>query len=155
MFFKRKKEVITINSYIDGRIINLEEIPDKVFSTKVMGDGFAMIAKDNALKLPAKGVISFIAQTNHAIGIKLQNNVQILIHIGLDSATTKKENFKLKVKQGQEVNMGENLVEIDNKLLENTLYIPLVIIENPNTVKYHLSNLHQEGNSGIKVINFD
>ncbi len=50
-----------------------------------------MIAKDNALKSPAKGVISFIAQTNHAIGIKLQNNVQILIHIGLDSATTKKK----------------------------------------------------------------
>lgn len=66
-----------------------------------------MIAKDNTLKSPAKGVISFIAQTNHAIGIKLQNNVQILIHIGLDSATTKKENFKLKVKQGQEINMGK------------------------------------------------
>ncbi|WP_342791979.1 PTS glucose transporter subunit IIA, partial [Clostridioides difficile] len=47
MFFKRKKEAITINSYIDGKIINLGEIPDKVFSTKVMGDGFAMIAKDN------------------------------------------------------------------------------------------------------------
>ncbi|MDU4878967.1 MAG: PTS glucose transporter subunit IIA, partial [Clostridioides difficile] len=42
MFFKRKKEAITINSYIDGKIINLGEIPDKVFSTKVMGDGFAM-----------------------------------------------------------------------------------------------------------------
>lgn len=72
MFFKRKKEASTINSYIDGKIINLGEIPDKVFSTKVMGDGFAMIAKDNILKSPTKGVISFIAQTNHAIGIKLQ-----------------------------------------------------------------------------------
>lgn len=155
MFFKRKKEVMTINSYIDGKITSLQEIPDKVFSTKTMGDGFAMIAKDNILKAPAKGIINFIAQTNHAIGIKLKNDVQILIHIGLDSATTKAENFKLKVEQGQEVNMGEELIEIDNKLLENTLYIPLVIIENPNKVKYHLSNLNKEENSGIKVISFD
>lgn len=60
MFFKRKKEVIIINFYIDGKIINFGEIFDKVFLIKVMGDGFVMIVKDNIFKLLIKGVISFI-----------------------------------------------------------------------------------------------
>lgn len=155
MFFRNKKEALTINSHVDGKIIELEEIPDKVFSSKAMGDGFAVVASDNIVKSPSKGIINFIAETNHAIGIELKSEIQILIHIGLDSATTKKENFKVRVKKGQEVNIGDELVEIDSELLKSELYIPLVIIENPNGLEYKISNLNKEENSGVKVISLE
>lgn len=155
MFFRKKKDALTINSHIDGKIIDLEEIPDKVFSSRAMGDGFAVVASSNIVQSPSKGIINFIAETNHAIGIKLKSEIQILIHIGLDSATTKKENFKVKVKEGQEVNIGDELVEIDSELLKSELYIPLVIIENPNRVEYNISNLNKEENRGVKVISFE
>lgn len=154
MFFFKKKEPISIRSHVDGSIIALENVPDAVFSTKAMGDGFAVIASSSTVKAPVDGTISLLVPTNHAVGIRLKNNVQILIHIGLDSATTKPENFNVKVQMGQEVKIGDSLIEIDPALLADPLYIPCVLVENPNNAVYSMANINTDAAAGTKVVKF-
>lgn len=154
MFFfkKRKKEETSVFSHVNGSIIGLTDIPDEVFSQKTLGDGFAVIASGPFVKAPVDGTIVFLAPTKHAVGIEMDNGIQILIHIGLDSAVTIPENFQVKVEEGQKVSTGDILVEIAHQLLEDVLYIPLIIMENPDNVAYTFVNLNTDAAAGTEVI---
>ncbi|ENH97626.1 PTS system glucose-specific transporter subunit IICBA [Gracilibacillus halophilus YIM-C55.5] len=105
-------------SPIEGEVLPLEEVPDQVFSTKMMGDGFAINPVDGNIVSPVNGKIVNIFPTKHAIGILADNGAELLIHIGLDTVNLKGEGFTAKVEEGDEVKQGQLLMEVDLSYIE-------------------------------------
>lgn len=110
LFKKKKLEVI---APIHGQIVPLEQVPDAVFSGKMMGEGIAIMPKDGKVHAPIDGEIVLVADTKHAIGLKAKDGTELLIHIGLETVMLKGEGFTALVKAGDEVKVGQPLVEVD------------------------------------------
>lgn len=115
LFGKKEKpsKRIVLSSPVKGRILPLEEVPDPVFSDGIMGDGVAFEPEEGRIVAPADGVVIQIFPTKHAIGIRLANGAEILIHIGLETVNLNGEGFTAHVKSGQKVKMGDLLVTFD------------------------------------------
>lgn len=107
-FFKKK-----IKAIANGTIVSLETIPDEVFSSKMMGNGFAIVEHDGRIYAPVKGKIKSIFPTKHAITITSNQGIDILIHMGLDTVDLKGSPFSIKVKEGQEVSQS-SLIAVMN-----------------------------------------
>src|SRR5699024_10059327 len=98
--------VIDFSAPMTGKRIALEDVPDKVFSEKMMGDGFAIEPQDGRLVSPVDGKILNIFPTKHAIGIVDDLGHEILIHIGLDTVQLKGQGFTVKVAEGDLIEKG-------------------------------------------------
>ena len=81
MFNKRK----TLKGFTDGKIISITEVPDKTFSTKMMGEGIAIIPENGIVYAPTSGKVEALFPTGNAIGISTKQKNEILIHIGIDT----------------------------------------------------------------------
>ena len=136
---KRKSKKGDFHAYVIGIACPITEVPDEIFSKKLMGDGIAIIAKGSMLYAPCAGKITLIAPTKHAIAIQTRDNVQLLLHIGLDSALHDKDSFKVLVSLDDDVTVNEPLIELSDACLlsEEQLYIPMVIVENPSNKVFH------------------
>ena len=88
---------------LSGQAVPLEQVPDDVFSQKILGDGIAIIPADGKLYAPVDGEIASIAETLHAYGFTSENGMEILVHVGLDSVALKGEGFKSHVQLGDKV----------------------------------------------------
>lgn len=135
--FKKKSKVEEIFSPLTGERIELEKVPDPVFSQKMMGDGFAVIPSEGKVTSPVIGEIIQVFPTKHAIGIKSKEGLEILIHVGLETVALKGEGFKVFVKEGQTINVGDPLLEFDIPFLinNNKEIVTPVIITNGEKVK--------------------
>ena len=116
--FKRNKEENTssTNNYIqplEGKLLNISEVPDPVFSQKMMGDGIAVDPINGVLVAPADGQIMNVFPTKHALSMTDNSGKEILIHVGLDTVALKGEGFTAFVKDGDKVKQGQKLMEID------------------------------------------
>lgn len=108
-----------IAACVKGEMIPLEDVKDPVFSSKTMGDGVAFIPEKGEVTSPVDGTIEVAFPTGHAIGLKSDNNDEILIHVGINTVELNGECFKLLVKQGERVTRGQKLIEFDlNKIKE-------------------------------------
>lgn len=102
-----------IVSPTNGQILDLSEVPDEVFSQKLMGDGFAMKSNDGIILSPINGTVEMIFETKHAIGLKDTNGKEILIHLGIDTVNLKGEGFNVFVNIGDKIKVGDKLIEMD------------------------------------------
>lgn len=98
---------------IEGEIIPITEVPDQVFSGKMMGDGFAIVPSEGTVVSPVDGEIVNVFPTKHAIGILSNGGKEILIHIGIDTVKLNGEGFEVLVSQGDKVTKGQQLIKID------------------------------------------
>ncbi len=98
---------------LTGKILDLKDVPDKVFSSKMMGDGFAINPTNNEVVSPVNGKIATIFPTNHAIGIMADNGHEILIHFGIDTVNLKGEGFEILVDGGDVVKAGQPILRVD------------------------------------------
>lgn len=112
-----------------GDVIPLENVPDDVFSQKVMGEGIAIIPKDMLVTAPAAGEVAVVAETKHAYAIAAEDGTEILIHIGLETVNLKGKGFEPLVKPGDRVEVGTPLCKVDESLVkgEVPLYTPMII----------------------------
>ena len=127
--FKKKKEY-EIFSPIDGKSIDLKEVPDKVFAQKLMGDGLGFVLEGPFVCAPCDGELTMVAPTLHAFGIKAENGVEILVHVGLDTVRLNGEGLKTLVKQGEKIKKGTKVIEVNIDLLRDKgidLTTPMVI----------------------------
>lgn len=109
-----KAEVKSLNAFLSGKAIAITEVPDQVFSQKVLGDGLAIEPTDNTLVAPADGEISVLMEgSNHACGMKLANGMEILMHIGLDTVDMNGDGFTAHIKEGDMVKAGDRLISFD------------------------------------------
>ncbi|TRZ40009.1 PTS beta-glucoside transporter subunit EIIBCA [Niallia circulans] len=104
---------VTIASPLSGKVIPLTAVPDEVFSSGAMGQGIAIEPTEAKVYAPFEGTVVMVAPTKHAIGLKAENGVELLIHIGLDTVTLDGSPFTVKVKDGEKFNKGDLLIEFD------------------------------------------
>lgn len=98
---------------LTGNVIRIEDVPDKVFAEKMMGEGFAIEPLGNIVSAPVTGEITSLFTTKHAIGITSDNGLEILIHVGMDTVSLNGEGFTPYVKQGDRVKIGDKLLSVD------------------------------------------
>ena len=109
----RKKSEEVIYSPIVGKCIPLEQVPDKVFAEKMMGEGIGFIYEDDTIYSPCDGKIIMIASTKHAFGIKTKVGTEILVHIGIDTVDLNGEDFDFLVAMGNHVKAHDPIVRIN------------------------------------------
>lgn len=123
-------KTVTINTPLKGSVAPINEAPDEIFAQKMMGDGVVIFPTGNILVAPVDGQITMIFPSKHAIGLKTDSGVEILIHIGLDTVKLEGKPFTLLVNEGQIVKQGEKLMEVDFKMIKEAGYstaTPMVI----------------------------
>ena len=136
MFWK-KKNIGTIYSPCVGQIVNLSEVPDAVFSEKILGDGVCIVPESNSFFSPVDGEIIQVFETKHACSIRSADGLEILMHIGLNTVELKGDGFKSLVKDGDKVKKGDKILEVNLEYVENMgyqLYTP-VLITNMSDIK--------------------
>jgi sugar PTS system EIIA component len=140
-FFKKAK--LQIVAPVNGEIVPLEDVPDPVFSQKMMGEGVAMVPAGGNIYSPVKGTIILIAATKHAIGIRAEDGTEILIHVGLETVALNGTGFSLAVKEGDKISVGQLLMEVDwdyIKIHAKSIVTPIVITNSQESAKqYNLS----------------
>ena len=121
---------IRILSPLTGTAVALEEVPDPVFSQKIIGDGVAIIPRDGKLVSPIDGEVVAGAETLHAYGLRSKDGIEVMVHFGLETVALKGEFFTCHVKQGDKVKAGDLLAEADIQMLEEkqvNLITPVLI----------------------------
>ncbi|QUI23940.1 PTS glucose transporter subunit IIA [Vallitalea pronyensis] len=112
--FKRERiHNITLYAPIKGKVVPLEDVPDPVFSQRMIGDGFAIVPSAGLVCSPCKGHLIQIFPTNHAIMIKTSQGLDIIIHLGIDTVKLKGKGFKRLVEPGCSLKVGQPLVDMD------------------------------------------
>lgn len=102
-----------ILSPMTGEAVGLGEVPDPVFSQKIIGDGMAVIPSEGKLLSPVDGEIVSVADTKHAFGLRTAEGLELLIHMGLETVHLNGECFQVFVKPGDQVKAGDLLAEVD------------------------------------------
>ncbi|UXC64529.1 sucrose-specific PTS transporter subunit IIBC [Ligilactobacillus agilis] len=121
---------------VDGQVKDLGDVNDQVFSTKLMGDGAAIVPSDGTVYSPVDGQVTVAYETKHAYGLKSKDGAEVLIHIGIDTVNLKGEGFESFVKQGQTVKAGDKLGTVDLAKVKAEGYDPTVMVVVTNTNNY-------------------
>ncbi len=138
LFGKKKKQTQeVIVAPLTGTVRTMEEVPDPVFSQKMMGDGVAIEPSEGQVVSPVEGEIISLFPTKHAIGIRSKMGVEILIHIGLETVSMNGEGFESHVKEGDKVKAGDKLITFDLELVKEKAAstITPVVITNGDLVQ--------------------
>jgi len=128
---------IDIIAPISGEIVNIEDVPDVVFAEKIVGDGIAIKPTGNKIVAPVDGTIGKIFETNHAFSIESDNGIELFVHCGIDTVELKGEGFTRIAEEGQKVQKGDLVFELDLPLLEEKAKSTLtpVVISNMDEIK--------------------
>ena len=102
---------------LNGKVVSLDEVPDPVFADKVLGEGCAIIPTDGKIYSPVNGVVSSVPETLHAYGLTSDEDLEVLIHFGLETVSLKGEGFTAYVKEGDKVKVGDLIAEVDMDLI--------------------------------------
>ena len=109
---------IRILSPVTGQAVKLDDVPDPVFSGKILGDGAAVIPSEGKIVSPVDGEVVSVAETLHAYGLRTAEGLELLIHVGLDTVKLKGSCFQVHVKEGVQVKAGDLLAEVDLEALK-------------------------------------
>ncbi len=152
--FGKSKEH-SIVAVCDGTVIPLDNVSDEVFSTKVLGDGCAIVPKSNIIRSPGEGEIISVADTGHAYCIGLVNGPEVLVHIGIDTVELKGEGFTPRVKEGEKVYPGAVIAEADFEFIKSKGYDTTVITIITNTDAVSSMSINsQEAKGGVSAAVF-
>ncbi len=134
LFKGKKKELV---SPAKGRIIPMDQVEDEVFAAKMMGDGFAVIPEEGAIVSPCNGVVVNVFKTKHAVIIRDEFGLELILHVGLDTVKLKGEGFDVKVIENQQVKKGDLLLNVDLAFLKekNISAVTPVVITNMAIIK--------------------
>ena len=115
---KKVSEEVTFVSPFQGKMLSLNEVDDKVFSEGLMGDGFAVELSDGKVVAPFDGKVIMTFPTKHAYGLRRNDGVEILLHIGMDTVELKGEGFESYVELDQEISSGDVICKVDLDLVK-------------------------------------
>lgn len=140
-FFKKKKEetkaennTFKLVAPVSGKSLPLSETPDPVFAEKMAGDGLAMDPQSDLVVAPADGELTLVFGTKHAFAMTLDNGVELLVHIGIETVTLNGEGFEQLAEQGARVKAGDPIIKVDREFIKskNLPLITPVLITNPD-----------------------
>lgn len=125
---------LVVDSPVEGRTISLADVPDEVFASGAMGKGIAVYPSKGEIVAPMDAKVSVLYPTMHAIGLTLDNGVEMLIHIGIDTVNLDGKFFEKHVNVGEHLTKGQRIVSFDMQGIEAAGYdlTTSVIITNSN-----------------------
>ena len=121
-------------SPLDGTAVQLEDVSDEVFSQKVVGDGLGIVPKVGVLSAiqtiyaPIAGKVIMVFESKHAVGIRSNEGVEILIHIGIDTVSLNGDGFVTHIEVGDDVAVGDKLVSVNFKKVIKNGFDPVTLI---------------------------
>lgn len=129
-----------------GTIIALEHIEDEVFASGAVGKGLAILPSTGVIHAPFDGEVVAVFPTKHAIGIRSENGVEVLIHVGLNTVMLNGEYFVSKVEQGNSVKKGEELLTFDMEAIKEKGYslVTPVLLTNTENMKLDILVTEQD-----------
>lgn len=148
-----KKEQVLM-SVLTGKIIPIEEVPDDVFSQKIMGEGIGIEPESETVVAPADGSVSVVMEdSGHACGLVLENGMEILIHVGIDTVDMNGEGFELFVKEGDTVRCGDPLIRFSKEKIKKACHPATTVFivtdeGNASNIRF-LSNLQAEAGETV------
>ena len=145
-------------AFSDGKVITLKELNDGVFSEGVVGEGLAVIPDGDMVYAPCEATVSLVmADTKHAVGLKLDNGVELILHVGIDTVNMKGEGFEYFVEKGQRIRPGEKLIKFDKEKIKEAGHKDEVVcvITSPNAknIKFHTGVLAKANDTVIIEFN--
>lgn len=114
----RPSTEMTIPSPVSGQIVSLEKVSDSVFASGAMGKGFAVVPNEGKVIAPVSGQVTAIFASKHAIGIRSEDGMEILIHVGIDTVRLDGTHFELHVTQDQKIEPGDVLITFDMESIQ-------------------------------------
>jgi glucose-specific phosphotransferase system IIA component len=123
--------VTAVAAPLAGRVVPLDEVDDEVFAGRIMGDGVALQPSDGRVVAPVAGRIEKLFPGGHGVALETPDGVQVLVHVGLDTVELKGEGFTIHAREGDDVAVGDLLVEADLdhlRELGKDLTSPVVVI---------------------------
>ncbi len=152
----KNQKVITVASPLNGTVVPLEQVPDSVFSDKVLGDGCAIIPSDGKIYSPVNGEISTIAETLHAYGFTSEDGMEILVHLGLETVSLNGEGFTVYGKVGEKVKVGDLVAEVDVESLRSkniNMITPVIVCDGAENLKMNIWEGEVEKGKNVIVFN--
>lgn len=107
--------VATVLCPVSGTVMDISEVNDPVFAGKAMGDGIAIVPSEGVLVAPISGTVEALFPTGHALAIKDEAGMGVMLHIGIDTVDMKGDGFIARIAQGDRVEAGQILVEFDRE----------------------------------------
>ncbi|EGO8209796.1 beta-glucoside-specific PTS transporter subunit IIABC [Enterococcus faecalis] len=127
------KEKQRIQAPVQGQLVSLDQINDEVFASQQMGKTLAIYPTEEQIVSPGNGQVTALYPTHHAIGLKLDNGAEILLHIGINTVELKGRGFETFVKVGERVRLGQKLLSFDKQIIQAAGYDPTVLVIVTNT----------------------
>ncbi len=138
-----KNNKIQLASVCDGEVIELSEVSDPVFAEKMMGDGFAINPTKGEIVAPFDGEVSLVIDTKHAITVKAENGMEVLIHVGIDTVKLNGKHFETKVNTGDKIKKGDVLSVFDIEGIKSEGYpttTPIIIVNSDDYESFEFEN---------------
>ena len=132
-----ERDKLAIKAVADGHVIALENVDDEIFSQKALGDGVAIEPAGNLVVAPCEAKITMVAaDSGHAVGMKLANGAELLIHVGIDTVKMGGKGFELLVSEGDDVKAGMPLLKFDPEAIEKAGYKKTIMLIVTNSFDY-------------------
>ena len=122
---------------VDGKVISYTEIPDPTFAAGVLGTGVGIWPEDGVVRSPYDGEISSVAETQHAVGITGPGDMEVLIHVGVDTVAMNGDGFTALVKEGDKVKAGQPLIQFDRAKIKAANHPDVVVVLLTNADDYN------------------
>ena len=134
-----------VTAVVDGEIIPIENVEDQIFSQKMIGDGYGIHPTSQTVYSPVDGRIEQVAQSKHAVYIAIDEEIKLLIHIGIDTIDLKGEGFTSELKKDTPVKKGDPLIHFNPTFIKEEGLNPVicVILLNGSKDKFNLT-VHPE-----------
>ncbi|HLR80810.1 MAG TPA: PTS glucose transporter subunit IIA [Bacillota bacterium] len=140
---------------MNGRILSLKDVPDPVFSQKMMGEGVAIYPTDGKVYAPISGKIVQVPSTKHAIGMVSKEGIEVLIHIGLETVSLGGKGFTMKVQTNERVRVGQCLMDVDLHYIchyAQSIITPIVITNSMDRQEKWVHTKKTVGKAGKTII---
>jgi len=122
-----------VTAPVAGQVVAITEVNDKVFASKALGDGVGIIPSDGHVVAPVAGVLVTVPDSGHAFGIKTDDGVEVLVHVGIDTVQLEGKGFQLDVAKDMRVEAGDLLAKVDLDLIKEAGYDTTTIVVVINT----------------------
>lgn len=135
-FNKKQKTDLKLVAPVTDTAIDLSKVPDPVFAQKMAGDGIAIDLTGETIVAPADGTLTLVFKTKHAFAMTLDNGIELLVHIGIDTVSLDGEGFEQLASEGDIVKAGTPIIKINKDLIleKGFSLITPVLITNPDVV---------------------
>lgn len=149
-----KKDTLNFVAPVDGKTMDLSEVPDPVFAQKMAGDGLAIDATGDVIVAPCDGDLTLVFKTKHAFAMTLDNGIELLVHIGIETVSLNGEGFEQLAEASTKVKAGTPIIKIDREFIKskNLPLVTPILITNPDVVKSMDAKTGLDAKAGETVV---